>query len=203
MAVITRRNILGVLLCRHIDKAPCVRTANIKDVHPLQLGKLQELHTVRRDELTWTARRLTSRVRLERIVESVIQESPRPWLKGNLAVFWIGISQCVGTGAGPPPHSDVRNSKTGINRKPQAGFTFNWSEIHTSIRKVRRRTRRRNRSATAAAAAGLTCTGIQVWTLALSQCGQMERQEKHRHTQDPVLHYKSSGHLCTTYRARG
>src|SRR5262249_47170226 len=186
------RNVFWVLPGGHVDQAPCVWTANVKDVHPFDLRKLQELHTIRRYELTWPAGGFTSRVRLESIVEPVIQEGSRPWLERNLAVFWIGISQCVGTRAGSTPRSEVGNSQTRIDRKPQAGFARYRSEIHTAVRKMRRRTRRRYRAATAAAASRLT----------LSEGKQMKQQEKSHHSQDSLIHYESSAPICVPRIAR-
>src|SRR5690606_14426879 len=65
VAVIARREIGGVRASVHVHGAEGVRPADIEDVEPLLVGQIDELDTVRRQELPRRAGRLAPRVRLE------------------------------------------------------------------------------------------------------------------------------------------
>ena len=69
----------------HVDRAVGVRAADVEDVDALQLGELDELDTVRRQELTHATRWLAPRVRLELVLAAVGVDRARPRLKRDLS----------------------------------------------------------------------------------------------------------------------
>ena len=68
----------------HVDRAEGVRAADVEDVDALQLGQLDELDAVRREELPRDARRLAPRVRLELVALTICEERLRPRLERSV-----------------------------------------------------------------------------------------------------------------------
>ena len=62
----------------HVDGAIRVRAADVEDVEPLDLGQLDELDAVRRQELPREARRLAARVRLELVAPAASRTARSP-----------------------------------------------------------------------------------------------------------------------------
>src|SRR5688572_6561904 len=84
MTVIAGRQVLRVRATVHVDGAERVRPADIEDIDALQLGGLDELRAVRREELTGHSRRLAARVRLELVLLTLGEQRLRPWLERHL-----------------------------------------------------------------------------------------------------------------------
>ena len=66
-----------------VDGAIGVRPADVEDVDPLDLGKIDELDAVRRQELPHEARGLAPRVGLELVDAAIGEERLRPRLEGD------------------------------------------------------------------------------------------------------------------------
>jgi hypothetical protein len=77
-----------------------VRSTNVEDEDLLELSQFHDLDTIRRQELTDTARRLATRVRLELVLTAVCVNSTRPRLKRNLRAL---SARCGGTTATRKP----------------------------------------------------------------------------------------------------
>src|SRR5262245_34907254 len=86
MSVITRLKILGVRTAIHIDRPPRVRPSDVEDVDPLFLGHIDELDSIRRDELPGPAAGFTTRMRLVAFKRglTISVQRPGPRLKGNV-----------------------------------------------------------------------------------------------------------------------
>ena len=89
MAVVTGFQVLRVRASVHVNGSERVRAADIEDVDPIQFRKIDELDTVRRDELSRPARDLAARMRfiaLKRRFPRLVQR-PGPWLKRHIFDF--------------------------------------------------------------------------------------------------------------------
>ena len=94
----------------HVDRSVGVRPADVEDVDALQIGELDELDAVRRQELAEHAGGLASRVRLELVLLAVVEDGFRPRLKGCvLEPQRIG---CDARGSHTPFSSGVLPSST-------------------------------------------------------------------------------------------
>src|SRR5262249_1601026 len=128
MTVIARAEIFRVLLCVHRNFTPGVRTTDIENVHPLQLRDLYKLDSIRRDQLTGSTGRFATSVRLQSIVQTIIQQCPGPWLEWHLAVFRVRITQRVGTRAWAAANSHIRHCQPRVYGKPETCLSFDGSE---------------------------------------------------------------------------
>ena len=77
VAVVGRRQILGVLAAVHVDRAEGMRAADVEDVGHLLVRELDEFGSVRRQPLARPARRLAARVRLELVSPAIVRDTPR------------------------------------------------------------------------------------------------------------------------------
>src|SRR5262245_39280427 len=100
MAIKRRCEIRRMRTAVHVDRAIRVWTADVEDEDALQLGELRHLDAVGRQELTDTARRLASRVRLELIRQAIFVHAFGPRLEGNLCCF-----HCLAATAAREPHA--------------------------------------------------------------------------------------------------
>src|SRR5689334_12895068 len=101
VTVITGLQILWMLAAIHIDGPECVRSPDIEDVHAFQVGKLDELHAIRSNELPCPSGRLAPSMRLitlERCLPEVVQRAS-PWLKRY--VFHLDIVRKMRICSGP------------------------------------------------------------------------------------------------------
>ena len=83
VAVVGRLQILRVAAAIGVNRAEGVRSANVEDEDPLDLGNLEDLGAVRREELTLHPRRLAPRVRLELVDPAIRRNALRPRLIRN------------------------------------------------------------------------------------------------------------------------
>src|SRR5882672_10193937 len=81
VAVVARAQFLRMRAAVHVDDAEGVRPADVEDVEALDLGQLDELDAVGREELPRGARRLAARVRLELVHLPRVVERARPRLE--------------------------------------------------------------------------------------------------------------------------
>src|SRR5690606_34900099 len=84
MTVVGGLQILGMRAAVHVDDTEGMRTSDIEDVQPAQLFELDELHAVRRAELTGQPGCLAPRVRLELLGLAVVVQGLRPGLEADL-----------------------------------------------------------------------------------------------------------------------
>src|SRR6185436_7924051 len=74
----------------HVDRAIGVRAADVEDVDALEFTELDDLDSVRREELARDARRFAPRVRLELVVLAIFEECLGPRLERRvLQSQWI------------------------------------------------------------------------------------------------------------------
>src|SRR5262245_11221788 len=75
VSVVTRHEVFWMLAAIHVNRSKRVGSADIEDVHPFLLGNIEELHTIRGDELSRSSGRFAARVRFiafeRRFAESV------------------------------------------------------------------------------------------------------------------------------------
>src|SRR5438105_9595243 len=76
----------------HEDLAIGMRSADVEDEDAIDLRQLDELDTVRRQELAHEAGRLAARVRLELILRAVREQRLRPRLERNRLARLDGLS---------------------------------------------------------------------------------------------------------------
>src|SRR5690606_1881318 len=126
VAVIARREVIGVRTPVHVDRAERVRTADIEDVDSLLLGQIDELDAVRRQELPRGAGRLAARVRFELMDLAVVVKRLRPRLERHLFV----IRDRIG-------NTEERRPYALLLRRPAA-------EQDAAVLRARRRSRRRS-----------------------------------------------------------
>src|SRR5690349_4979820 len=89
MPVVAGLEILRVRPSIHIDRAIGMRTTDVEDVNQLLLGKLDELHSIRRDELPGSSRSLAPRMRLVafKSLLAIIMQRPGPILERHVLNF--------------------------------------------------------------------------------------------------------------------
>src|SRR5574339_453266 len=74
----------------HVDGAIGVRAADVEDVDALEFAELDDLNSVRCEELARDAGRFATRVRLELVVLAIFEERLGPWLERRvLQSQWI------------------------------------------------------------------------------------------------------------------
>src|SRR6185369_15777620 len=83
----------------HENLPVSVRSCNIHDVDLIQDVHFRKFHSVWSHDLPRAAGRLASGMRLERIIETIVQQGAGPWLKWNFTVFQIGIPRNSGGSA--------------------------------------------------------------------------------------------------------
>src|SRR5215217_4585181 len=98
MAVVTGLEIGWMRPAVHVDGPVGVRPADVEDVEPLDLGEVDDLDPIGRQELPGDAGRLAPRVRLQLVLETIVQDLPRPRLERKLGDLVGGIRKAAATG---------------------------------------------------------------------------------------------------------
>ena len=132
-----------------VDRAVRVRAADVEDVDPLDLGQLDELDAVRRQELADEPRRLAPRVRLELI-------ACRDWRSSAFAHGWKGTLTSIAR-----PSSGRRRRRAATRLFPRA--SRRRAERVPSARAAPDRRRRRVRGPPWRGRAPRPC-GTPTWT---------------------------------------